>query len=177
MKIRWVIVLGILVLTGLSFICIASLAIIMGHAQSEIGIPVSYVKEESDAYALSVEVRGDGEICCKDGSEDDILRRSQKVYLLKVDEEASFKLYPDKGDGIKSITLDDKDITNSIANDRVIIKGQEKPQHLLIVFNSNQSSVRTGITGFLGQRESTVILAFLAISTVLFLGKRKIFKK
>ncbi|MGL4283258.1 MAG: hypothetical protein ACRCSI_06440 [Eubacterium aggregans] len=156
--------------------CIALFFIIMGHAQSERGVPVSYIKEESDAYTLAVEVRGDVELRYKGNSTADVIRGLQKEYLLKVDEKMDFEVLPNSGCSVQSMLLDDKNITSNFQNAAITIEGKEKPQHLLVVFSTRQPTVETGIVGLLERNELKVALIFLVISVAVLLGKRKIFR-
>ncbi|WWU64489.1 hypothetical protein QJR26_15845 [Clostridium baratii] len=104
-------------------------------------VPVTYVKNESTAYPLTLEVIGKGSVF--DGKK--TVKNSTEKYLVKIDETIKFKINPDDGAKVSKILLDDKNIEGKIENNEIVINGQEKEQKLLVEFVGDIDSMpKTG---------------------------------
>lgn len=102
------------------------------HAETLKGskVPVTYTKNESISYPLTLEVRGSGTVF--DGSKN--IKNSNEGYLLKIDESMIFKLNPDKNARVSRVVLNGESIKDKIENNEIIVEGQEKEQKLTVEF-------------------------------------------
>ena len=96
---------------------------------------VSYTKTETITYPLCIYIKGNGAI--KVGN--DILRNTNKNYLLPIDESMTIEFIIDEDSYIKSVLLDDENITSHIINNELIIDGKEHKQELYIEFHTKPS--------------------------------------
>lgn len=119
---------------------------------------ISYVKEESVAYRLRIKVMGEGSV--HDG--DAMIRNDEKHYTLPVDETRIFEINADEGKIIKKIELDGTPIAVAKDSNKLIIKGAQKDQSLVVIFES-QEYPQTGIFKQNGGYILLTLIAFLFI--------------
>ena len=141
-----------------------SFVVIGGNIQSSFAsgtsIDVTYTKEESDQYILSVKVVGNGKVY--DGKQE--IRNQVNRYKLAVDEDKVFDLKADAGNRLLKVTLDDKDITQQVKQNSIKIEGQHYNQSLIIYFEeSTNQPVKTG------DAQPIALYSLLAVGTLAIL--------
>lgn len=158
----------VLFISLFSFLCINSI-----YAQVSGDTPVAYSKEESDSYALSITVKGDGELQSKIGS----IRNDTKIYMLMIDESIEFQIRPDKDGEIKSVRLNEQDVTSKVKDNKIIVNGAERNQKLNVEFLStsknSMNSPKTGDTFKTGMYIVLVAISLITIICLFFTRKKK----
>ena len=114
--------------------------LMFGHMMSSTvyanDISVTYQKQESDRFEVRITAKGNGEV--KLGSFR--VRNSEDVYMLPIDEEADFKVSPDRNSRVKSIMINGSEQKIS---DSINVKGMERSQTLHVEF-ADSSMPKTG---------------------------------
>lgn len=162
-------------------VCALLLILIMLIGTATIGysaqgkFDVSYISngtEESVQYELSVKVVGNGTLYDGDAA----IKLETSVYQLAIDGSKSFRVKPDDGNTIKSITLNGKDIATTLKGDVIKIEGQTYAQALVVTFQSKQTGSKdTGNVNTADMtRKGILLLSVLGTgSMILFMTKKK----
>lgn len=129
-------------------------------------VPVTYIKEVSDAYSFSVRVSGAGSL----EIENDTLRNEEKNYLLAVDEAKTIQFQSDRNSSIKKVTLNDKDVTQEIKDNRFIVAGKEAQQTLAVEF---QNKTSLPVTGDSTTKTLFIVLLLLSFGVIAYLYVRR----
>lgn len=145
------------------------------NAETTGRVPVTYTKDKSNAYKLSVDVEGPGELVYQD----DVLKNEQRNYLLPIDESISFEIKADKAAKIKTIELNGENVISQMVDGTITVKGQQKQQRLSVEFVKISGSTgniidnipKTGDMARLGVYMSLLIIS-LAVGSFLYLKKK-----
>lgn len=159
-----------MVLMIMSLLCFYFIGVKSVYASTTSKIPVTYIKTESAAYPLYVDVNGDGEV--SDGKE--TLRNQEKKYLLPVDESIAFEIKTDEGAEVKSIKLNGKNVEGN----NIIVEGAEKEQRLSISFEKSTSTngekfPHTGDTTKIGISILMFILSVVGASYMYYSSRKQ----
>lgn len=130
-KLRWGVALTLVT------VCSAVIGIDFNvFASSHGNVTATYSKEESEAYALSVYVTGEGSV--SDG--ESVIRNEDKRYLVTLDETVTFELLPDLNGVIKEVTLNGEDVISKIRHNMITVQGQAKAQIMHVCFRTKEST-------------------------------------
>lgn len=143
------------------------------HAETTGSVPVTYTREESAKFILSVNVTGDGEVL----SGEDTLRNQSKDYLLPIDESLIFELKADNGSSVKSVKLNGEDITNKVIDNKIIVEGENKDQTLSISFEKIKGGSflpYTGDSSRIGIYLILLLLSGIAGGYLFFKDRKKV---
>ncbi len=93
---------------------------------------ITYDVPESVAFPLTVTAEGNGYV--QHGEEK--ISNSTAGFLLKVDEDKLFGVYPDAGETVQQIVLNGEDITNQLQGTQLTVHGAQKNQTLTVKFST-----------------------------------------
>lgn len=118
----------------------AELTAVTYAADGSVSIPVQYNVSKDSRYKNSVEVIGPGTVY--DGTSK--ITQGTVVYELSVEQSKTFKLVPNKGSNLKSVTWNDEDIRNKLVEVNggymIGISGISMDSNLRIEFTENYQS-------------------------------------
>lgn len=116
---------------GCILLCVTSeITYVKGNG---ITLPVTYVKKVSDAYPLLIHVTGN--VTLSVGN--DKLKNGTGKYLLPIDESITITLQPVRGSTLKAIVLNDVNVMDQVENQRLVVKGKEASQSLVVEFQDS----------------------------------------
>ncbi|MBY0757209.1 LPXTG cell wall anchor domain-containing protein [Clostridium sardiniense] len=168
----------------------AELTAVTYAAEGSVSIPVQYNVSKDSKYRNSVEVIGPGTVY--DGTAKII--QGTVVYELSVEQEKIFKLVPNKGSNLKSVTWNDEDIRNKLVEVNggymIGISGISIDSKLRIEFTSNDQPNnpdnegdingddldKLPNTGYDENINSLILLSILGLIAIV-IGSRKEFKQ
>lgn len=133
-------------------------------------VPVTYIHDDVNEYIVTVNSKGPGEVRYGTVS----VRDREKKFVLLDENTMQLTLKADNDAQIKSVHLNGHDVTSTIKNNVITIKGNYSNQSLNVVFNSIKTNEipQTGDKTNLG-RYIALILAASGVLVVLYSKKKK----
>lgn len=104
------------------------------YSNSSKHIKVLYTKEVSEAYPLTVVVKGNGVLI----QGDTIIRNREMNYILKLNKSITFDFMPDQDSELKRVFLDGKDIQSQIYGNKLTVIGEEKGKVIHVYFQNKE---------------------------------------
>lgn len=159
-------------------VCIITITGLVSNVSAGVGdtaggtTTVTCTIDEAEAFPLSVIAQGNGYIKHKEQN----IKKQTAHFMLKSDRYMVFELFPDKGEKVEKVILNNQDITKSIKDNRVKVTGAEKEQELKVIFSSsNVGNGKNPTTGDNANNSLYIILGSvsLLVLVVLALLKRK----